>query len=304
MWVGDTVPRPGDGLSLASGGGGLSSPLADIDLAIDPVAILIVMAAAVLYRAGTSRLAARGKAWPVSRSVLFGLGLVALLVATSGPLAAADATRLSAHAVQHLLIGMVAPLLVALSAPLTLALQASKGAGGARLRRILHSPPARVLAHPLLGIALFGGSLFALYFTPLLALSLRNGLVHAAVHLHFFAAGAAFLWPVVACDPVPGRPPHPLRLLAVFLTLPLHAVLGLALLGSDRLLAGGWYGDTLGVSEALADQRAAGGVLWAAGELVGLVCAGLVLASWMAADEREAARTDRRLDRLAALGGG
>ena len=239
----------------------------------------------------------------MSRSVLFGVGLVAVVAATNGPLAGADTTRFSAHAGQHLLLGMIAPLLVALAAPLTLALQAGTGTTTSRLRRALHSPPARVLAHPLVGIALFGGSLFALYFTPLLSLSLRNGFVHAAVHVHFFAAGAAFWWPVVAVDPVPGRASHPLRLLAVFLTLPLHAVLGLALLGSDRLLAGGWYGRALGPERALADQRAAGGILWAAGEIVGLVCAGLVLASWMAADEREAARTDRRLDRLAAAEG-
>ena len=37
------------------------------------------------------------------------------------------------------------------------------------------------------------------------------------------------------------------------------------------------------------------------GEVVGLACAALVLARWMAADEREAARSDRRLDRLQAV---
>jgi hypothetical protein len=36
-------------------------------------------------------------------------------------------------------------------------------------------------------------------------------------------------------------------------------------------------------------------VLWATGELFGLAAAGIVVAQWMAADEREAARLDRRL---------
>jgi putative copper resistance protein D len=268
--------------------------------AIDPLAILLVLAAALLYRAGTRRLGARGRSWPASRSVLFGLGLVAVLAATNGPLAAAELTRLSAHMGQHLLLGMVAPLLLALSAPLTLALQTAGDATRSRLRRTLHGPVAGVLANPLLGFALFGASLFALYFTPLLALSLRNGLVHLAVHLHFFVSGAIFLWPVVAADPVAARPSHPVRLLAVFLTLPMHAILGLAILSSDRLLADGWYGRVLSPAAALSDQHVAGGVLWAAGEVVGLACAGLVLAQWMAADEREATRSDRRLDRLAA----
>lgn len=281
----------GAGSGLAAVGG---------DLGLDPLAILPVAAAAALYAAGTRRLAARGRSWPRHRSVLFGLGLIAAVAATQGPLAAADTTRFSAHAGQHLLLGMVGPLLLALAAPLTLALQAGSDATRARLRRLLHGPAARVLAHPVLGVALFGGSLFALYFTPLLGLSLRNGLVHGAVHVHFFAAGAIFLWPVVAVDPVAGRPSHPLRLLAVFLTLPLHTILGLAVLSGDRLLAGGWYGRLLGPDEALADQHLGGGVLWVAGEVMGLACAALVLRQWMAADEREAARNDRRLDRLAA----
>jgi putative copper resistance protein D len=235
--------------------------------------------------------------------VAFGLGLVVLLTATQGPVAAADTRRLSVHMVQHVLLGMVAPLLLALSAPLTLALQTGGPGTRSRLRRALHSRPARLLANPLIGMTLFGASLFALYFTPLLALSLRSEPVHAAVHLHFFAAGAIFLWPVIGTDPVVARPSHPVRLLAVFLTLPLHAILGLAVLGSDRLLAGGWYGRALGPHAALSDQHAAAGLLWAAGEIVGLACAALVLARWMAADEREAVRSDRRLDRLAAAEG-
>ena len=283
------MPAAGSGLAGVGG-----------DLGLDPLALLPVVAAAVLYGIGTRRLAARGRAWPAHRSVLFGLGLIALVAATQGPLAASDTRSFSAHSGQHLLLGMVGPLLLALSAPLTLALQAGSTTTRARLRRVLHSPPARVLANPLLGIAVFGGSLFALYFTPLLGLSLRHEIVHVAVHLHFFAAGAVFLWPVVAADPVASRPSHPVRLLAVFLTLPLHAILGLAILSGDRLLAGGWYGRLLGRDEALADQRLGGGLLWAAGEVVALVCAGLVLSQWMAADEREAVRSDRRLDRLAA----
>ncbi len=282
------MPAAGSGLAGVGG-----------DLGLDPLALLAVVVAAVLYGIGTRRLAARGRAWPAHRTALFGLGLAALVAATQGPLAASDTTRFSAHSGQHLLLGMVGPLLLALSAPLTLALQAGSTTTRSRLRRILHSRPAHVLANPLLGIAVFGGSLFALYFTPLLALSLRNELVHVTVHLHFFAAGAIFLWPVVAADPVASRPSHPVRLLAVFLTLPLHTILGLAILSGDRLLAGGWYGRLLGREDALSDQHLGGGVLWAAGELVGLACAALVLSQWMAADERAAARNDRRLDRLA-----
>jgi putative copper resistance protein D len=68
-----------------------------------------------------------------------------------------------------------------------------------------------------------------------------------------------------------------------------HVFLGLALLSTRSLLAPAVY-------PSLSDQHAAAGLLWASGELMTLVPAAIVLRAWMAADGREAARLDRRLD--------
>ncbi len=81
-------------------------------------------------------------------------------------------------------------------------------------------------------------------------------------------------------------------------TVPLHAFLGVALLSSTTVIAPRWYagvGRTWGAS-ALSDQRTGAGILWASGELFGLVVGGIVLARWMAYSEREARRHDRLLD--------
>jgi hypothetical protein len=43
---------------------------------------------------------------------------------------------------------------------------------------------------------------------------------------------------------------------------------------------------------------AAGGLLWASGDLFGLWFLGVLLVQWMRADERDAVRDDRRIDRL------
>jgi putative copper resistance protein D len=145
-----------------------------------------------------------------------------------------------------------------------------------------------VLSNPVVAWVLFGGSTVALYTTPLLEASLRSGVVHAAVHLHLLLVGCLFCWTVVGIDPLPHRLPHGARLAAVLLALPFHAVVGLALVSSGALLAADFYGD-------LGAQHAGGAVLWVTGELFGLVAAGVVLAQWMRADEREAARLDRRL---------
>jgi putative copper resistance protein D len=51
---------------------------------------------------------------------------------------------------------------------------------------------------------------------------------------------------------------------------------------------------------AAEDQHLAGGILWAAGDLVALVFFGVLFAQWVRSSMKEAAREDRRLDRLEA----
>jgi putative copper resistance protein D len=193
----------------------------------------------------------------------------------------------------HILLGMVAPLLVGLGSPVTLALQASTRPAKRRLLRVLHSAPARILTHPLVGFTLFGATLVGLYLSPLFPLSLRSPVVHAAVHWHFVTAGCLFLWPLLGTDPFPRPLPHGARVLAVLAAVPFHAFLGMALLATKTPLAPDAY-------PSLGDQHAAAGLLWASGELMTLVTAALVLRSWMAADGREAARLDRRLPETSA----
>jgi putative membrane protein len=260
--------------------------------------IVVVIAAAAGYALGIRRLARRGRAWPRGRSVSFAAGLAVVIVATQSGLAAYDRVLFSLHVVQHLLLGMVAALLLVLGAPVTLALQASGRAGQRRLLRVLHSRPAAVLTHPVTAWLLFGGTLAVLYFTALYELSLRNNWVHAAVHAHFLLVGFLFMAHVVAVDPIPGALGFGARLLFVLVALPFHAFLGVAILASDEVLAAGWYDAvvrTWGAS-ALSDQRTGAGLLWAAGEIFGLVAALVVLRRWMTHEARAAARHDRQLE--------
>ena len=159
--------------------------------------------------------------------------------------------------------------------------------------RALHSAPARILASPLVGFTVFGATLVVLYLSPLFPLSLRNPVVHAAVHGHFLAAGCLFLWPLIGSDPLPRALPFGARILTVLAAVPFHAFLGLVLLSTRSPLAPANY-------PSLADQHAAAGLLWASGELMTLAMAGIVLRVWMAADGRDAARIDRRRQGMAA----
>lgn len=271
--------------------------LTEADLVSWP-ALLLVLAAG-LYCYGVVRLRRRGHRWPVERTVAFVVaGLGAIAVATVSGLTAYDHSLLSAHMVQHMLLGMVAPVCLALGAPVTLALRTLPGRPRRALLAVLHSPPARLLSFPLVAFAIFVVSPFVLYFTGLYRLSLENGLVHEWTHLHFLLAGCLFFWPLIGLDPLPGRWPHPGRVLLMLLMVPFHTVLGLTIMQSATLLAGDWY-PSLGLTWAdpLADQRLAGGILWAGGELVSVAVLGVLVAQWIRASEREARRIDRELDR-------
>ena len=257
-----------------------------------------VVAGAALYVIGVRRLHARGRAWPGGRTAAFLTGLALVMVATESGVAAYDRILFSLHIVQHILLGMVAPSLLVLGAPVTLALQASSRSSQRRILRVLRSGPISVLTHPLTAWLLFGTSIVTLYFTSLYELSLRNGWFHVATHAYFVLVGCLFLAHVVGLDPIPHALGYGARLLYVVVLLPFHTFVGVALLTMNSVIASGWYAqvERRWGATPLADQRTGAGLLWVSGELFGLLCIGIVVYQWMSAEERAAARHDRRLD--------
>jgi putative membrane protein len=265
-----------------------------------PTCLLIITAG--FYWLGVRRLSARGDRWPLGRSVGFAAGLLVIAVATVSGLAAYDDDLFGAHMVQHMLLSMVAPVLLALGAPVTLALRTLPPPGRARLLSLLHARLVRVLTFPLIPWLLFVGSPFALYFSGWYAATLDNRLLHELLHAHFLMVGCLFFWPMVGVDPLPGRASYPFRMLLLAATLPFHAFLGIAVMSVDDqgrgLIAASHYLPLHGLQGAVFQQQVGGGALWASGDLVGLLFLAVVLTQWMRASEREAAREDRRLDRL------
>jgi putative copper resistance protein D len=165
---------------------------------------------------------------------------------------------------------------------------------------VLHSRVAKVLTFPVVAGVVFVANPFALYLTGWYEATLRNVVLHDLNHLHFVLVGCLWFWPVLGLDPVPGRVPYPMRLLAVFTTMPFHAFLGVAIMTQSTLIAADHYeglGRTWGPTLAK-DQQIAGGLLWASGDLVALLVLGVLFVQWSRASEREAVREDRRLDRL------
>jgi putative copper resistance protein D len=270
---------------------------------LDWLPLLIAVVAGGLYLYGAHRLRARGDRWSRWRSLLFvGLGLGTFLVATESAIGAYDDTLFWDHMVQHMILNMVTPVFLALGAPITLGLRTLPRRGRRVLLAVLHSRVAKALTFPVVSGFLFVATPFALYLTGWYEATLRHPLLHDFTHLHFVLVGCLWFWPLLSLDPMPLRLPHPLRLMAIFVTMPFHAFLGVAIMSSHKIIARDWYaGLHRGWGPSLAsDQNTAGAILWATGDLVGLIVLGSLFVQWSRASEREAVREDRRLDRLEA----
>ncbi len=277
------------------------------DWGIDPVPFVITVWIAGLYLLGVHVLRRRGDRWPLGRTVAFvGVGMGAFLFATASGLARYDTTLLSAHMVQHMILSMIVPLFLALGAPVTLALRTLPARPRRWLLVALHSRVAKVLSFAPLAFALYVVSPWALYFSPWYDASLRSAYVHELMHVHLVLVGSLFFWPLMGLDPVPGRVRWPFRLLLVMMTLPFHAFLGVTIMGQSTLISGEWYlalrEGPMGawLPDAMADQHRAGGILWASGDLIGLVFFGVLFVQWVRSSMAEGRREDRRLDLLEA----
>jgi cytochrome c oxidase assembly factor CtaG len=263
--------------------------------------LLGAVVVATAYLLAVRRLRRRGVRWPVGRTISFvGLGLGSFVLVTTSALAVYDTTLFWVHMVQHMVLAMVTPVFLALGAPITLALRTLPTGGRRQLLRVLHSRVAKVLTFPVVAGVIFVATPFALYFTGWYEATLRNPVLHELNHVHFVLVGCLWFWPLLSLDPMPNRVPYPMRLIAVFATMPFHAFLGVAIMSSTTLIAADWYLslDRHWGPDPLADQHLGGGLLWASGDLVALLVLGALFVQWAKASEREAVREDRRLDRL------
>jgi putative copper resistance protein D len=269
-------------------------------------ASLVILLTTALYVAGVLRMRRRGDRWPPGRTVAFLGGMVAAAMATLSGLGTYDDTLLSDHMAQHMILSMVVPLAMALGAPITLALRTLPRRPRGWLLSALHSRAAKVLSFPPLTFTLFIVTPWALYFSGWYPATLHHDFLHEMTHLHMVVVGCLFFWPLMGIDPLPGRISYPFRLVLIVLTLPFHAFMGVTIMAQKRLIGGDWYPELhegpMGawLPNPHSDQHLAGGILWSAGDLVGLLFFAVLFVQWVRASMAEARREDRRLDLLEA----
>ncbi len=133
------------------------------------------------------------------------------------------------------------------------------------------------LIHPAVALILMGTAMFAWHIPRLYELALASGSWHQVEHACFFLASLIFWWPIV--QPWPSHTHRPRWVLVPYLLIGdlQNTMLSAILVFSDRLIYPS-YGTTprlFGFS-ALADQVAAGAIMWVVGSTVFLIPATVI----------------------------
>jgi putative copper resistance protein D len=163
----------------------------------------------------------------------------------------------------------------------------------------LHSRVSQLLTNPFVATALFVGGFYGLYFGGIFDAVAGIHAAHVAMNLHFLLSGYLFYWVVIGIDPTPRPIPSLAKLGMVFGSLPLHAFFGVVLMGTQTVMAEGFY-KSLQLywhTDLLGDQRLGGGIAWSAGEVPLVLVMLALLIQWRRSDNRTAKRLDRAADR-------
>jgi len=272
---------------------------------LEPIFLIGCLAAAGLYIAGVVTLRRRGDHWPWLRLVWWLLGIAVLIWTTNAGIALYAQVSVGLHMVQHMTMAMLAPMLLVLGGPFTLALRALRpsttGRWGAREWIVwgLHSPVAKVVTNPFFVFTVFSLSMFALYFTPLMAWLMGSHIGHLAMLFHFIASGYLFAWIVMGIDPVPKPLPYWAKFGLILLMVGVHAFFAVIVMMGSTPLAQEWYGVVRPdwVTDPLADTQFGGQIAWGISEAPMLFMILAVAFEWSRSDDREARRRDRQADR-------
>jgi cytochrome c oxidase assembly factor CtaG len=269
---------------------------------LDLPVLVLVLAAALLYLAGVRRIRRSGQPWPRAWAVAFLIGGTGtVVIATMSFLGVYQHVLFYDRAVQTVLLLLAAPLFLALGRPLSLFYAALPGPGR-RADAIVHSRAARILTFPAITAMVLVIVPFLLYFTPWYEAGLRNATIRELTYAALLLPGLVFFWTLLRVDPVPKAYPYLVALWVTGAEVVGDAVLGLAVLADQHLIAGSYYqalGRPWGPS-LRADQVIGGGALWILGDLVGLPFLAASLIVMIREDEQEAVQVDAELDARAA----
>jgi cytochrome c oxidase assembly factor CtaG len=252
-----------------------------------------VVIAAGLYLWGVVRVARRHPArpWPAWRTGMFLGGLAVVVLALQSGIGSYDDVLFWDHMVQHLMLVMAAPPLLIFGQPITLLMHASRNPLHTWVKRAVRSRIASFLTWPIFGFGAYAAAIIVAHLTGLANLTARNQTAHEAEHFVFLVVGYLFFLPIIGSEPIRWRLSYPVKMVLLFLVMPVDTFTGLILSGANSSAPGlpigprpAWAGTALG------DLHAGGAVMWVGGDGLMFALMMVVFLMW-STDTRTVARS-------------
>ena len=283
---------------------GPHAPASGTPSAWDIAALVVLTIAALLYAAGSHRLARRGARVRRVERAAFWAGWAATVVALAPPMDAAAASAFSAHMAQHELLMLVgAPLMIA-GRPIVPWLWALpdrlRPLAGAGLQSGAAGGVWQRLTLPVVAWALHGAVVWIWHAPALYEAAVESEAVHAFQHATFVATAVLFWWGLVYGRY--GRAAYGASALYVFTTMVHTGILG-ALFALSTAPYYDVYRDRAadaGVDPVI-DQQLAGMYMWIPGGIVLTLFGLALLLAWLSETDRRGARARKAIGLLLPL---
>lgn len=247
-----------------------------------------IVGSLLIYIRGWLRIRRAGAgAFPISRLVTFGCGMLALWLAIGSPLEALDDSSLVAHMVQHLLLMLAAPPLILLGAP---ALPFLHGLPswivrvplGAFLRARPVQKFGEFITEPLFCWIVAMTIMIGWHVPAAFELALRSDGWHNIEHICFFATSILFWWPVIQPWPSVARWPRWAMPIYLLFGMIAGSTVSAYMTFSDAVLYPSYaHAPRIFAMSPLDDQVAAGGLMWFAMTIVFLIPAVVIVVRYL-----------------------
>jgi cytochrome c oxidase assembly factor CtaG len=244
----------------------------------DPWLAVSLLLTAVVYLRGWLALHRRSpQHWHIGQLVAFLGGLATIYLALASPIEPMASLLLQVHMLQHLLLIMAAPALIWLGAPLVPMLRGlPRSMVSYWLAPLFSSPALRLffsrLTHPAAALPIFVAATWLWHTPGLYDLALRSSGWHYVQHVCFLGSGLLFWYPVMRPYPCHARWSSWLVVPYLIVADVQNTVLAALLTFSGQVLYPYYLSvPRLGSISAVADQSAAGVLMWVPGSLAYLL---------------------------------
>ncbi|OFL80325.1 MULTISPECIES: cytochrome c oxidase assembly protein [unclassified Corynebacterium] len=253
------------------------------------------------YAYGVWRVRRRGLTWTWTRTAWWMAGSLGMTLFMSSELGMYIPALYSMHMLGHMVLSMVVPLLLALGAPLTLMMEAWEPGFGPH-EWALAATRSRIvgfITHPAVNLVQFLFFFYILYLSfDLYEYAVSEHAGHVIMNACFLVSGYFYFWELVGPDPIPHRRPTGLRLLLLFISMPIHLYAGVYLMQLGQILGENFYLslDLPWNPDFAYDQKVGGGIAWGFGQFPLVIVFGTLFLEWLREDRSAARRHDQKAD--------